>query len=516
MAPNSSGKATQPRRIAPPKGTRDLYPEDVLRVRYLQKAWRDTAIRHGFDEIEGPTFEQAELYAVKSGDAILGELFQAFSGKDASEVEVVARTGRAPFALRPEFTPTLARMYAARAAQLPKPCRWFTAGPYFRAERPQRGRLREFLQWNVDVMGVKEGGDFREQGTAEVVSVCVGLFESLGFSPDAVRIKLGSRQAITSDLRHFGLPDEADEPVLALLDARPKMPADAYLERARVMGLPAPFIEKYHPERRLVVRLDDTIDSLTARYPQFAGEQEEVARSIARQDEAKRTEGSLQNYLVDAGLDGWCEFDSMIVRGLAYYTGTVFEAIADGERAVAGGGRYDNLIELFGGPTTPAVGFGMGDVVLSLLMGDKGLVPEGPALMDAVSARSASVRPEAFVLGANDEASEPIVRGLVAQLRRGVASEAWSDRGGAAWDADRYAVRPLHTRVSSKTTKNLGKLLADGEKQGSRFAVVVHDINKVQLKDLDRREELAHPIRGDFSADPSSEAFVGRAIAERC
>ncbi|MFI4856005.1 MAG: ATP phosphoribosyltransferase regulatory subunit, partial [Phycisphaerales bacterium JB065] len=148
-----SGARVDPRSIGSPKGTRDFYPEDLLRRRYITEVWRAVSIRHGFEEIDGPTFEHSELYAVKSGEGILGELFQAFSGKAEDEREQVRETGNAPFALRPEFTPTLARMYAARAKQLPKPVRWFCVPNFFRAEKPQRGRLREFMQWNVDVIG---------------------------------------------------------------------------------------------------------------------------------------------------------------------------------------------------------------------------------------------------------------------------------------------------------------------------------------------------------------------------
>ena len=114
--------AKSAKKIKPPKGTRDLYPEDVLRQRYITNAWRDASIRCGFDEIAGPTFESTDLYAVKSGDGILGELFQAFSGKSDREIEKVKATGQAEYALRPEFTPTLARMYAAKSKELPKPC----------------------------------------------------------------------------------------------------------------------------------------------------------------------------------------------------------------------------------------------------------------------------------------------------------------------------------------------------------------------------------------------------------
>ena len=212
----------------------------------------------------------------------------------------------------------------------------------------------------------------------------------------------------------------------------------------------------------------------------------------------------LSKGLKSRGFGRWPHLDLKIARGLAYYTGTVFELIADGERAVAGGGRYDNLIELFGGPPTPAVGFGMGDVVLGLLLQDKGLMPEGPELMDALSQKPASLRPEAFVIA--NEAGEGSVEPLLAKLRRGVESEAWLSRDDKKpWDADRYDVPPMHARRSYKSTKNIGKLLADARKQHAKFAVIIESDEAAKIENLGTREDL-----GTFPHDQ-----VGAKIAER-
>ncbi len=212
----------------------------------------------------------------------------------------------------------------------------------------------------------------------------------------------------------------------------------------------------------------------------------------------------------------WYEFDPSIVRGLAYYTGTVFEAIADGERAVAGGGRYDNLIELFGGPPTPACGFGMGDVVLGNLLDDKGLMPTGVELMEAVAKPQASIRPVAFVVPNGDEDNEPLVHTLTANLRRGIESDSWLSRESRKpWNNDRYAVEPVHTRISYKSTRNLGKLRADAEKQHARFFVEIHSDNKVELTNMDTREPITSETHGSFSIDPAAENYVGRAIAQQ-
>ncbi|MFG0307092.1 MAG: histidine--tRNA ligase [Phycisphaerales bacterium JB040] len=486
-ASSTSGKA---RTIKAPKGTRDAYPEDALRRRYVTQAWRDASIRCGFEEIEGPTFELAELYAVKSGEGILGELFQAFSGKAPEELERVKATGQAPYALRPEFTPTLARMYAARAKQLPQPCKWFTAGPYFRAERPQRGRLREFLQWNCDVIGLPGESQYAEAQSeaeaqraemdAEIIGVLVEFFRACGLKTTDVQIETSDRSQIERAIRDSS-GDAVDlDAAFALLDRRNKLDRDSFEMQAKEIGFEVDGFDR-------IARSDSSASSASSSAP-----------------------------LRTSDLDPWVVPNMSIVRGLAYYTGTVFEVIADGERAVAGGGRYDNLIELFGGPSTPACGFGMGDVVLSLLLEDKRLMPEGAELLDAVSRPPASARPEAFVISA-DEDADALVRPLVASLRRGIERASFD---GKPWSAERYETRPLHARHSYKSTRNLKKLLADAEKQFARFGVVVHGRDRVQLKHFDTRRDLT-PVDvpglpdgvAEFSTSPESPVYVGRAIA---
>ena len=469
-----------------------MYPDDMLRRRYIVQSWRDTSIRHGFEEIDGPAFEESELYAVKSGEGILGELFQAFSGKSPEEVEQVKQSGRAPFALRPEFTPTLARMYAARARQLPKPTRWFTIGPRFRAERPQRGRLREFIQLDCDVLGCSTDGVEGLHGSAiDAVTSLLDALSSFGLHGGGVVAGFSDRDVIQNALCAHGVAEENILGALQLLDQRAKISGEEFRERAALLGLDV-----------------DGFDSA------LSG------------DGPDSPAGALLERLGALGYGEWVKADYSIVRGLAYYTGTVFEVVAEGERAIAGGGRYDNLIELLGGPPTPAVGFAMGDVVLSLLLEEKGLMPEGVELMEAVSRPGASLRPEAFVIGADDEGTDPLVRRLVADLRRGVESRAYLDRGGDAkpWQADRYdpasgGVRPLHARASDKSTRNLKKLLADAERQASRFAVIVHGADRVQIKDMDTRRDLTPAdVPGmsggaaEFGVDPGSAVYAGRAI----
>ncbi len=510
--PTPSKNQPQPRKIAPPKGTRDFYPEDLLASRYITNAWRDASIRCGFDEIAGPTFESTELYSVKSGEGILGELFQAFSGKSEGEIEEVQQTGRAPYALRPEFTPTLARMYAAHAKQLPKPCKWFTAGPYFRAERPQRGRLREFLQWNVDAIGLP-GEDATPETKfrmdSEVIECALRMFESLGLDSESVAIHMNDRSLVEKILNSTVKAGADLDPVYAVLDKRNKISPDAFESLANEVGLDLTNFDQK------INQIENTTNLLFQGIAQGGGKStQDILESI--HSNPTYPNAQMVRLLRRLGFADWARYDASVVRGLAYYTGTVFEAIADGERAVAGGGRYDNLIELFGGPPTPACGFGMGDVVLGNLLVDKGLMPTGAELMEAVGRPQASIRPDAFVVPNGDEDNEALVHTLTANLRRGIENEAWLARDDRKpWQDDRYRVAPLHARTSYKSTRNLKKLRADAEKQHARYFVEIHAPDKVELTDMDRRESLTSDTLGSFSVDPAAPNYVGAAITAR-
>ncbi len=535
--------AKSAKKIKPPKGTRDLYPEDVLRQRYITNAWRDASIRCGFDEIAGPTFESTDLYAVKSGDGILGELFQAFSGKSEREIEKVKATGQAEYALRPEFTPTLARMYAAKSKELPKPCKWFTAGPYFRAERPQRGRLREFLQWNVDVIGLP-GEDAtpesKAQVDAEIMECSVRLFDLLGLTSKIVTLKVSERNIITQALRHSEVAEAHIQAAFELLDARPKMSVPAFnekvnqsntnlsvqnfdntlsvlkalfhrdlgdtmLKRTKTSGVPIRFLLEAGRENGPRSYNEEEFSQLAQRAHELS---DGYTETTSRHKFEFYDFQFVLDYLEKSCGANWYEFDPSIVRGLAYYTGTVFEALADGERAVAGGGRYDNLIELFGGPPTPACGFGMGDVVLSNLLDDKELMPEGLELMEAVARPQASIRPEAFVVPNGDEDNESLVHTLTANLRRGIESESWiADENRKPWNADRYAVAPLHARISYKSTRKINKLRDDAMKQHAKFFIVIHAEDNAELHNLDTHETV-----GTFSTNPAADNYIGQAI----
>ncbi len=457
--------------IQPPTGTRDLYPIEAARRRFITEAWRRASINHGFEEVDGPTFESTELYTKKSGEGIVSEIFGVFSGKDEQGVKALGEKlargedAPAPYALRPEFTPTLARMYAARAASLPKPTKWFTAGPFFRAERPQRGRLREFLQWNCDVIGLalpekptaEDVARATAQADAEVIAACVGLLEQAGLKPDNVKVRISDRNLIASMLKEQKLPDDKLVQALQLLDRRKKSDAKEFRQSFdELVGDLTLFDQNCEMCAKLIGAGAPEIT--------FGGSNEPDTRfdfmPLRR----------LWNDLRSLGIADWCVVDLSIARGLAYYTGMVFEVIVDGERAVAGGGRYDNLIELFGGPSTPAVGFGMGDVVLSLVLQDKGLMPSDAELMQI-----AGQSPDVFVISNGTPEADAALPSVLAELRRGTRESRGRDS--------------LHARRTSKTTKNVGKLLQEAEKSGAHFAAIVESAGDVTLKNLRTREQ---------------------------
>lgn len=410
-----------------PRGTRDFYPIEMARRLWLEDKWRRTATRHGFDEISGPTFEHLDLYTVKSGEGIVSELFS-----------FTREGGETAYALRPEFTPTLARMVAAKANALPKPIKWHSIGPYFRAERPQRGRLREFTQWNVDIIG-----DPSPEADAEVIACCVDSLRELGLKQGDVSIRISHRGAMNHMLLKHGAAEHRLTEWYDLLDRRAKISESEFRAATAMLGASSETTE------RVLASLASTI--LLERWA------EEVAGPVSEGDRGFQLR-SLANILVDMPLQGWCVMDPSIVRGLAYYTGTVFEVHETGgkERAIAGGGRYDNLVELFGGPPTPAVGFAMGDVVIALVLQDKGLMPSDDAI-----ARDMGLAPDVFVI-ASEEAADAHLRPMLAHLRRA----------------------GLHARRSYKSTRNVGKLLGEASKANARYALILKPDLTAELKDM--------------------------------
>jgi histidyl-tRNA synthetase len=435
-----------------PTGTRDFYPADCALRRFVTEAWRAAAIRHGFEEVDGPTFEHLDLYTVKSGEGIVSELF-SFTRAGSERA----------YALRPEFTPTLARLYASKAGSLPKPTKWFCTPTFFRAERPQRGRLREFLQWNVDVLG-----DPSPQADVEVIATCVSLFRSLGFTPADLRVRINHRAALCAWFESRGITADRHEALLALLDQKSKLPAQEFASRLAAFGFTPEQAEVFvkgllrtqvSPEASEVSVLGEKVDAASIDPIKRLMSGLEGTSDVLDLTLFSEAVAPLASALAAARILDWVDFDLSIVRGLAYYTGMVFEVHEAGgnERAVAGGGRYDNLVELFGGPPTPAVGMGMGDVVLSLVMKDKGLIPAPAQIAEAIG-----VRPDVFVISNGDAGAEASLMPTVAALRE----------------------IGLHVRHTYKATRNVGKLLREASDQFARCAVIIERADACVIKDL--------------------------------
>ena len=326
-------------------GFRDFPPEDLVFREHILGAWRRVSAKYGFQEYDGPPLEPLDLYVEKSGEEIVGQLYH-FQDKGDRNV-----------ALRPEMTPSLARILGDRHRSMAKPIRWFSVPQLFRYERQQKGRLREHFQWNVDVIGEEGVG-----ADAEVIAVALDGLRDLGLEHDEVHARVSDRRLLSAVLSAIGVEDTRLPTAFAIIDKIERTPADQSLARLRTeVGLD-------EAQARSTFELLDQggLDGVKGGF----GHLDAVGAELERMDQYL---GSLEAM----GLGGFVDFDLRIVRGLAYYTGIVFEIFdRKGElRAICGGGRYDNLLELVGGDSLPAVGFGMGDVVLGELLRDRDLVP---------------------------------------------------------------------------------------------------------------------------------------------
>lgn len=310
-------------------GFRDFLPNECAARNYIFAKWREVARRYGFVDWDGPVLESTELYKKKSGDEIVGQLF-SFTDKGEREV-----------ALRPELTPTLARVIAAHEREFKKPLKWFSIGPFFRYEKQQRGRLREHFQLNCDIVGEADAN-----ADVELVALCIDILRGFGFTEKDFVVRISDREFWTDFLREQKVPAERWEEILHAIDKSEREPREKMIEKLGQLAEPVLSILNKGGKSEKLERL---VDGLRVR-----------------------------------GLAGFVDVDVRIVRGLAYYTGMVFEVFdrAGKLRAVAGGGRYDNLIEQLSGGAVkmPALGFAMGDVVLGELIGEH---PAARAQMEA-------------------------------------------------------------------------------------------------------------------------------------
>lgn len=333
------------------KGFRDFYPDDFAERSHIFGAWRDVARRFGFQEYDGPPLEPLELYTKKSGDEIVGQLYN-FTDKGGREV-----------ALRPEMTPTLARMVAEKANSLRKPVRWFSIPQLFRYERQQRGRLREHFQLNMDILGESD-----LTADAELLAAAIEIMKKLDLKSTDVRARVSDRRLINALLLEHNFTQAQLPAIYSALDKREEGDHELFVDRLKKAGM------------------DQSRATRLQRLTESGVDQERLENELrdARVEEAYAPLRRYLELLSALGVREWVSVDLSIVRGLAYYTGIVFELFdAKGElRAICGGGRYDNLVEQMGGAPMAALGFGMGDVVLGELLRDRKKMPASVPSLD--------------------------------------------------------------------------------------------------------------------------------------
>jgi histidyl-tRNA synthetase len=397
-------------------GFRDFAPKDCAARNYIFDRWREVARRYGFVEWDGPVLEPTDLYRKKSGNEIVDQLFNFI---DKGEREV---------ALRPELTPTLARVVAAREREFKKPIKWFSIGQFFRYEKQQRGRLREHYQLNCDIVGDESSG-----ADVELIALCIDLLREVGLSADDIVVRISDRAAWDRFLPEFGIGPEQKADFLNVIDK---------LDREEVERI-QPKLERFGVSvARLMAFLAD------ANLEWFA---------------------PLREQLETRGLLRYCEFNLRIVRGLAYYTGIVFEVFDHARkfRAIAGGGRYDKLIHQLsdGAVDLPAVGFAMGDVVLGELLRE---VPAARKKMEQAIRSQHDI--QIYVVIAKEE-------------RRAEAL------------AEIQALRDQNYRVDYPLTPaKVGKQFQTAEQLGARLAVLFGDEwPQLKLKDLGTGEQSLVP-----------------------
>ncbi len=362
-------------------GFRDFYPDDCARRNYILAQWREVARRYGFVEYDGPVLEPIELYEKKSGGELLGQLFD-FKDKGGRHV-----------AMRPEMTPTLARMVAAREKDFKKPLKWFCCPQFFRYEKQQRGRLREFYQFNADIIG-----ESSPAADAEMIALAIDLMRELGFTEREFVVRLSSREIWSSFLiekrGEAGFARGDLDQLLVVIDKAERQEDSVSQKQLDSLGIKLQEVRSWAAEWSQRV---------------FASDSVVASAPLARFHEL------LHSHLEPRGLLPYIEVDFSIVRGLAYYTGAVFEVFDRGrkERALAGGGRYDELLALTsdGKVSLPALGLGMGDVVLANLIDD---TLHTRTKMEAWIAQSHAA--DIFIVIAKEE-RRPEALSLVQQLR---------------------------------------------------------------------------------------------------
>ncbi len=422
--------------INPVKGTRDFYPQDKSVNSWLYQNIREVSESFGYQEFDGPFLESIDLYAAKSGEELVKEQSFVFPDKSGNLI-----------ALRPELTPSLVRMIAQQQQQLYYPLRWWSFGPFWRYESPQKGRGREFFQWNADLIGVDS-----PQADAEMAALMAEFFKKIGLSSDQVKVFVNNRRLMEGELSKLDISPDKQGKVFRLIDRRDKLSDKEWGAYALEIGL----------------------DS-----KQFDG----IKTLLNSENLWKESKELVQFFsAVDAlGVKDYVEYSPRIIRGLDYYTGTVFEALSistDVRRSISGGGRYDNLLADVGGDSLPGVGFAMGDMVLNVILEELGLLPEN---------RSSS--PAKVMVTVFDAESQMASYQLGAELRQ-----------------EKIKV------YSYPTADKLGKQFRHADRIGAKVAVILGPDEianqQVAIKDLQTREQItvsrsetAAVIRGILDTD---------------
>lgn len=402
--------------IRPVKGTIDYYPEEMAVRSWLYAHMRTVSESFGYQEYDGPFLERFELYAAKSGAELVEKQSYVFEDRGGDRVT-----------LRPELTPTLARMVAARQRQMAFPLRWWSFGPFWRYEQPQKGRSREFFQWNIDLIG-----EDSPEGDAELAAIAATFLEGIGLRPKDTQILVNNRQLMQAEIEALGIGTSLLGEIYNLIDRRDRWPRKKWEARATELGLSATQIKGLEG---------------------LLGDEQlwKKSASLVRFFEA----------IGAYGKDDYVRYAPHIIRGLDYYTGTVFEAwdTAGDFRSIFGGGRYNDLVNAVGGDPLPAVGFAVGNVVLTLLMEKLGRRP-------TIGSSPAEVYVTLF-----DEEHRLAALQLAAELRRAglkVASHLSADKLQKQFrHADRIGAQIVAILGPEELAKNLVaiKNLASGEQQ---------------------------------------------------
>jgi histidyl-tRNA synthetase len=422
--------------VFPVKGTRDFYPDEMAFHAWLYAKINSVSARYGYQQYEAPYLERLELYAAKSGEELVRE--QSFVFPDRSGDMI---------ALRPELTPSLARMVAARMQELPRPIRWWSFGPFWRYERPQRGRSREFFQWNIDLLGVDS-----PYADAEIASIAADFFRSIGLGPDVIRILVNNRRLADLQLDRIRVPKSARPEVFRLIDRRDKATKSKWEQQAAEIGLSS---EQFSALEIMLADFDAWKES------------EELSVFF----ESAERMGSAE-YLA---------YDPSVIRGLDYYTGIVYEArdVAGKYRAILGGGRYDDLVADVGGDPLPGTGFAMGDMVIELVLEEYNAKP--------------SLRPNRaqILITTFDDVSIPDSLQIATQLRSAGIRAEWfpeADRLGRQLKyADREGI-PL-ALIRGPDERQKGTATLKDLRQRSQVEVPLADIQGRIRSMLERESE---------------------------